>query len=60
MSYLTYLDYGYTALSFLFAAHAAALVIVNATTTPKDDAILAKAYKVIEFVAGLVHYKAKT
>jgi len=53
------MEYLPVAVSFALAAHAAALVIVNATPTPKDDAVLAKAYKVIEFFAGLVTKKAK-
>lgn len=48
-----------TAFAFLAAAHAAALVIVNATPTPADDAALAKVYGVIEFLAGLFTAKAK-
>lgn len=48
-----------TALAFLAAAHAAALIIVNATPTPKDDAALAKAYGFVEFLAGLFTSKAK-
>jgi hypothetical protein len=45
---------------FLFAAHLAALVIVNATPTPKDDEVLGKAYKSLEYLAGLISRKAKT
>lgn len=41
------------------AIHALALVIVNLTPTPKDDALLAKAYKVVEVVAGILTNKAK-
>lgn len=37
----------------LFAAHALALAVVNLTPTPKDDAVLAKVYKVIELFAGI-------
>lgn len=43
----------------VLAVHAAALAIVNLTPTPKDDEIVAKAYKVVEFVAGFVTKKAK-
>ena len=45
--------------SALFAIHAAALAIVNLTPTPKDDAVVAKFYKVIEFVAGIATKTAK-
>lgn len=43
----------------LFAIHAAALAVVNLTPTPKDDEIVAKAYKVIEALAGIFGKKAK-
>jgi len=46
-------------ISALFAIHAAALAIVNLTPTPKDDAIVGKFYKVIEFAAGIVSKVAK-
>jgi hypothetical protein len=39
--------------------HSAALVIVNLTKTPKDDDFVAKAYKLIEIVAGIVTPCAK-
>jgi hypothetical protein len=51
-----YLD---TALTLLMAGHSLALAIVNLTPTPADDAIVAKAYKYIEFLAGIVTKKAK-
>jgi hypothetical protein len=41
------------------AVHSAALVIVNLTKTPKDDEILAKVYKLIEFAAGIITPRAK-
>ncbi len=43
----------------LFAAHALALAIVNLTPTPKDDAAVAKFYRVIEILAGIVTRLAK-
>jgi hypothetical protein len=43
----------------LFAVHALALAVVNLTPTPKDDAIVAKLYSVLEVVAGLVSKRAK-
>jgi hypothetical protein len=36
---------------FALALHAAASIIVAATPTPKDNHILGKVYKVIEFFA---------
>lgn len=41
------------------AVHLLALAIVNLTPTPKDDEIYAKAYKVIEKLAGVVTKMAK-
>ncbi len=43
----------------LVAVHAAAVAIVNLTPTPKDDAVVAKVYKYIEWLAGVVSKKAK-
>ena len=48
-----------TFLTVAGAAHGFALVICNLTKTPKDDELLAKAYKVIEVVAGIVTPRAK-
>ena len=45
--------------SALFALHAAAVAIVNLTPTPKDDAAVAKFYRVIEVFAGIVTKIAK-
>lgn len=44
----------------LLAIHAAALAIVNLTPTPKDDAALAKIYRVIEIIAGVITKLSKT
>jgi len=47
-------------LGILAALHGLAVAVVNLTPTPKDDAIVAKAYRVIEVLAGiLVPSKAK-
>jgi len=43
----------------LFALHALALTIVNLTPTPKDDAVLAKAYGILEVLAGIFTKRAK-
>ena len=40
-----------TVVAFALALHAAASIVVAATPTPKDDNILGKIYKVIEFFA---------
>lgn len=44
----------------LFAIHSAALLIVNLTPTPKDDAYVAKFYRVLEILAGIVTKLSKT
>lgn len=46
-------------IGILVAVHAAALGIVNLTPTPADDEVVGKAYKVIEFLAGIFGQKAK-
>jgi hypothetical protein len=46
-------------LAALFAVHAAAVAIVNLTPTPKDDEFVAKVYRVIEILAGIVNKLAK-
>ena len=43
----------------LFAIHAAAVAIVNLTPTPKDDEVVAKFYRLIEIMAGIVSKLAK-
>ncbi len=43
----------------LFAVHAAALAIVNLTPTPEDDKVVAKFYRVIEVIAGIITKTAK-
>lgn len=48
-----------TVVAGLLAAHTLATFIVNLTPTPKDDEILAKVYKVIEWLAGLITPKSK-
>jgi len=48
-----------TAITVAGAAHGLALVIVNLTKTPKDDEVLARVYKVIEVIAGIVTPRAK-
>ena len=48
-----------TALQVLAAGHGLALVVVNLTKTPKDDAALAKFYKLVEVIAGIVTPRAK-
>lgn len=43
----------------LLSLHAVAVVIVNITTTPTDNELLAKAYRWIELAAGFVSFKSK-
>jgi hypothetical protein len=53
-SFLNDIPYLDVALQLALAAHALALAIVNLTDTPKDNEALAKAYRYIEFMAGIV------
>ncbi len=46
-------------LAVLFGAHALAVAICNLTPTPRDDAYVAQAYRVIEIAAGLLTKKVK-
>jgi len=43
----------------LLAVHALAVLIVNLTPTPKDNEIVAKYYRVIEILAGIITRLAK-
>lgn len=43
----------------VLSAHALAVAVVNLTPTPKDDAVVAKVYRVIEIAAGLFSRKVK-
>lgn len=53
-SFLSEVPYLDVVLQLLLAAHALALAIVNLTDTPKDNEAVAKAYRYIEFLAGIV------
>jgi hypothetical protein len=46
-------------LVILLATHAVAIAIVNLTPTPKDDETVAKVYKLIEILAGIITKLAK-
>lgn len=48
-----------TFLAVLAALHGLAVAIVNLTPTPKDDEILAKIYRVVEILAGIITDRAK-
>lgn len=41
-------------LAALVAVHAAAVAVVNLTPTPKDDAVVARLYRVVEILAGII------
>ena len=47
-----------TVLAGVIAAHALALFIVNLTPTPKDNQVVTRVYKVVEWLAGVTS-KAK-
>lgn len=46
-------------IEILIAIHGVALLIVNMTPTQKDNAALAKYYRIIEILAGIVTRLAK-
>jgi hypothetical protein len=48
-----------TALVLLNAAHYLALAICNLTKTPKDDEFVAKLYRIVEFLGGILTPRAK-
>lgn len=48
-----------TAVEVLAGVHIAALVVVNLTPTPADDAFVAKFYRWVEILAGFVTQAAK-
>lgn len=48
------IDNGPEIMGVLFAIHAVALAIVNLTPTPKDDEVVAKYYRILEVLAGIV------
>jgi hypothetical protein len=43
----------------LRAVHGVAILIVNLTPTPKDNEVVAKYYRVIEVLAGIITRLAK-
>ena len=56
---MAFFEHFQTFLTVATAAHGLALVIVNLTKTPKDNEAVAKVYKLIEIVAGIVTPRAK-
>lgn len=50
----------FTILSGLLAAHGLALFIVNLTETPKDNRIVGRVYRVLEWVAGVTTMAKET
>lgn len=48
-----------TIMTILFAAMAAAKVVVNTTNTPIDNKVYSKVYRGLEMVAGIWSAKAK-
>jgi hypothetical protein len=46
-------------IEILIAIHAVALLIVNMTPTQKDNTALAKYYRIVEILAGIVTRLAK-
>jgi hypothetical protein len=56
---MEYFQHFQTFLTLAASLHGAALVICNLTKSPKDDEFVAKAYKLIEILAGIVTPRAK-
>lgn len=56
---LEFFRYRQDVVDVLLLLHAAALVIVNITPTPKDDDIVSKVYRGIELLAGIVGARVK-
>ena len=56
---MDFLEHAKTAVEILLSAHATALMIVNLTPTPKDDEAVAKVYRMIEILAGLLTNRVK-
>ena len=60
MSVISYIIDHYRELfEVAMAAHLTAALIVNLTPTPKDDEVVAKVYRALEIVAGLITPLAK-
>lgn len=53
------LDHWSQVMAALVAAHFVAQVVVNLTSTPKDNARLSRIYKAVEVAAGIVSRTAK-
>lgn len=51
---LTQIPFLGDALQIILALHSLALIIVNLTDTPKDNEMVAKVYRWVEFLAGIV------
>lgn len=54
-----YAEYITLTFAVIAALQIPAQLIVNFTETPKDDEALAKAYRVVEIIAGIWSFKAK-
>ena len=57
MNFIT--ENGEAFLEVLAALHGLAIAIVNLTPTPKDNEVIAKIYKVVEILAGILTDRAK-
>ncbi len=54
-----FVEYSPAIFGALFGVHALAIVVVNATPTPRDNEWLGKFYKAVEWAAGIFGYTAK-
>lgn len=57
MEFLDQIPYLDTIITLLLAAHALAIAIVNLTPTPLDNSAVAFAYRIVEFIAGIMNSK---
>lgn len=55
----TFIEKAQTFVEILLAIHGVAILIVNLTPTDKDNKAVAKYYRVIEIMAGIVTRLAK-
>ncbi len=55
----SFIDHAEQLIAVLLGIHALAIAIVNLTDTPKDDEMVAKYYRIVEVMAGIVTRLAK-
>ena len=53
------MDHFHKFFTYAVAVHGVAVAITNLTPTPKDDSIVAAAYRIIEILAGVITPRVK-